>query len=470
MRLKESLPLVAFLLAGCAIGPDYRRPAVPSPASFLGESQQEGKTLADLAWWDICPDPTLQGLIKEALAHGFDVRIAEARVGQARAVAAQVHGQLMPALGYDAAADRGRNALFGNPYNAGGSTSNGFEGYLSAAWEFDLWGRVRRLDEAAHAAYLATEQGRRAVRLTLVADVASAYFDLLELDQERAIASNATDSYGESLKLFNRRLEGGAGSRLESASAEAALESSAARIPEIERQIALREFQLCVLLGRTPGPVARPGSPPAEGLLPDVPAGLPSSLLERRPDVLEAEENARAANAGIGVTVGSFLPRIGLSAILGEVSPALDRITSRSSGLWSIGAQASGPQFQGGGLRGQYEQSKEAWEAAKLEYERTALNAFADVESALVTRRKLSEERRHQEQAVRALQDAVNLSTERYIAGKASYFEVIESQQQLFPAESALAQVKRDQLKAVVQLYKALGGGWSTKESAWSGQ
>jgi multidrug efflux system outer membrane protein len=202
--------------------------------------------------------------------------------------------------------------------------------------------------------------------------------------------------------------------------------------------------------------------------LADVPAGLPSDLLERRPDVRQAEELARAANAGIGVTVGGFLPRIGLSALLGEVSPQLSSITSRQAGLWSVGAQASGPLFQGGGLRGQYEEAKEAWEEAKLRYQEAALNAFADVEAALVTRRKLAEERLAHEVAVRALGEEVSLSLRRYAAGKASYFEVINAQEQLYPEQVALAQTRRDQFKAAVQLYRALGGGWNRDDASWS--
>jgi multidrug efflux system outer membrane protein len=460
--------LTALLLAGCAAGPDYRRPEVAAPAAYPGGGAPGARALEDLAWWDVCLDPNLRNLVHGALVNGFDVRIAEARVGQARAVAAEVRGQRLPSVGYVANADRGRNALFGNPYNAGGSTSDGFDGYLSAAWEFDLWGRVRRLDEAAHAAYLASDEGRRAVRLSLVAEVADTYYDLVELDEEHSIAEQATAAFGESLRLFNRRLEGGAGSRLESASAEAALQSSAALVPGIERQAAVLHNRIRVLVGEGPGPVARSRDLSDDALLPDIPAGLPSDLLERRPDVRQAEEVAREANAGIGVTVGGFLPRIGLSAILGGVSPQLDGITSRTAGLWSAGANATGPLFQGGGLRGQYEGAKEAWEEAKLRYQETALGAFSDVANALVARAKLSEERRDQEAAVRALQLEVRLSTERYVAGKASYFEVIQSQELLYPAEVALARVRRDQFEAVVQLYKALGGGWSTADGAWT--
>jgi multidrug efflux system outer membrane protein len=464
-------PLLAVLaLAGCAVGPSYKRPDTSTPQAYRDQSAAGAASLADLAWWDVYKDPRLNDLIRAALADGFDARIAEARVEQARSVAAQVHGQLFPAIGYAGAADRGRNTLLGNANpEGGGVTSDGFDGYLGAAWEFDLWGRVRRLDEAARAQYLGSEEGRRGVLLTLVSDVASSYYQLLELDEELAIAHQATDAFGESLKLFNRQLEGGVVSRLDTASAEAAMENSAARIPYLEMEVSMQENRICVLLGRPPGPVAR-GARLSDGALPpDVPAGLPSDLLERRPDIREAEFAAKAANANIGVTIGGFLPKIGLSAILGGVSSQLDQITSRGAALWSVGANVSGPLFQGGGLHGQYEQAKAEWDEARLRYQQTALSAFADVASALTTRQRLAEVRERQEKAVAAYAEAVKLSTERYSAGKASYFEVIQSQLLLYPAEVALAQTKRDQFTAVIQLYKALGGGWNTPAAGWSG-
>lgn len=469
LRVPVFASVAAALLAGCAVGPNYKRPDTLTPSAYRDQTAGGAGSLADLAWWDLYSDPRLTELVRASLANGFDARIAAARVEQASAIAAEVHGQLFPGVGYTGAADRGRNTILGSPNTqGGGTTGDGFYGYLGAAWEFDIWGRVRRLDEAARAEYLATEQARRGVRLSLVSNVATAYFELLELDEEKAIATEAVASYGQSLDLFNRRLEGGVSSRLETSSAEAARASSAARIPEIERQIAIKENQISVLVGLPPGAVPR-GSRLADHLVPpDVPAGLPSSLLERRPDVLEAEYAARSANAAVGVTVGGFLPRIGLSALLGSVSSSLDNITKGSSRLWSAGANVSGPLFQGGGLKGQYEASKAQWEAAKLQYQQTALNAFADVANALVNRQKLAEVRVQQEKAVASYREAVELAKKRYEAGKASYFEVLQAQQALYPAESALAVTRMDQLGVAVQLYKALGGGWSLSEADWS--
>ena len=472
-RLKTTAVVLALLLcAGCAVGPDYRRPAVETPATFRNEKATgNDHSFADIAWWEIYRDDRLQELIRSALADGYDARIAAARVEQSRAIAAEIHGQRFPGVGYAANADRGRNAQLGNAYTQGaGATTSGFDVYLGVAWELDLWGRVRRLDEAARAQYLSSEEVRRGVLLSLVSEVATAYFELLTLDAEHGITQQETRGFGETLKLFNQRLVGGVASRLETASAEAAVAASAARVAELERQIALKENQISVLLGRHPTAIMRGANLTDQTVPPEVPAGLPSQLLERRPDVRQAEAAARAANAGIGVTVGGFLPRIGLSALLGAVSPQLEGITSQKAGLWSVGAQATGPLFQGGGLHGQYEAANAAWEEAKLRYQQTALNAFADVADALVSRQKLAEVREQQARAVRAYEDAVKIATERYIAGSASYYEVLQAQQQLFPSQVALAETRRNELIAMVRLYKALGGGWNLADAAaWAG-
>jgi multidrug efflux system outer membrane protein len=461
------LALAALVLVGCAVGPNYKRPDTAAPDAYRDQAGGADGSAGDLAWWDLYRDPRLTELIRAALANGYDTRIAAARVEESRAIAAEVHGQLFPGIGYEANADRGRNAQLGNPYTQGaGATADGFDGYLGAAWEFDLWGRVRRLDEAARAQFLASGDARRGVELSLVSDVATAYYELLELDAELSIAHQATQSFGESLKLFKRQLEGGVASGLETSSAEAAMAASEAQVPDIEMRIALKENQISVLVGRSPGPIARGTVLARESEPPDVPVGLPSDLLERRPDVRQAEEEARAANADIGVTVGGFLPRIGLSAVLGAVSPSLDAITTRGAGLWSVGAGATGPLFQGGGLRGQYDQAKAAWDEARLRYQQAALSAFADVANALVSRQRLTEKRTDEARAVVSYEEAVRLATKRYAAGRASYFEVLQAQQLLFPAEVVLAQARRDDFIAVVQLYKALGGGWNREGPA----
>jgi multidrug efflux system outer membrane protein len=451
---------LVFLVASCAVGPNYRRPAVDSPAAFRGEPNATTNSLADLAWWKVYQDPTLQAFIREALTNNYDLRIAVTRVEQARAVAMQARSQFVPSINYNGAVSRGRNELLGNTVPNGGATRNAFAGTLDAFWELDLWGRVRRLNESARAQFLATEEARRGVLLSLLSDVSTAYLRLLELDQELAVASRTTNSFGDSLKIFSQRLEGGVASELETDRAEAALAGAAAAVPDIQQQIVLTENQLCILLGRRPGPIGRGASLLTQRMPPEVPAGLPSALLERRPDVRQAEQLLRSANADVGETIAEFFPQIGLTAFLGKVSSGLSSVTLGSANAWSTAASASGPLFQGGRLTGQYRQFKAAREEARLRYQYTVLTAFQDVANALISREKLAEVREQQAREVKVLDAAVRVSTRRYLAGHASYYEVLEAQQQLFPAELNLARVERDQLLAIVQLYKALGGGW----------
>ncbi|HEX3730815.1 MAG TPA: efflux transporter outer membrane subunit [Opitutaceae bacterium] len=468
---RRLLLLPALFLGGCAVGPSYHRPDPGAPAVTRGQAAPESASLADLGWWDLYHDPALDTLVRASLTGGFDARIAAARVQQARALALEARGQLFPGIGYAGNADRGRNTILGNPSPAGtGTTGNGFDGYLAATWEFDLWGRVRRLDEAARDQYLATGQAQRGVWLSLVTETASDYFDLRELDEELAVTRDASNAFGESLRLFDQRLRGGIASRLETASAQAAQAAEAAQVPLVERAIAVQENALSVLLGRNPGPIDRGAALSAPAAPPQIPAGLPSDLLERRPDVKAAEYAAMATNAQIGATIGGFLPRIGLSAIFGGVSPRLQDLTSRKAEVWNVGASVTGPLFQAGTLHGEYLQAKAAWELAKLQYEQTALGAFADVADALVTREKLEQSRLEQEREVAAYQEAVKVATERYKAGEAGYFELLQAQEQLYPAEITLARTRRDELVSVIDLYKALGGGWNLKDAAaWSG-
>ena len=448
---------------GCSIGPNYKRPAIDSPRNFRGVSETvSAKSLADLSWWDIYQDETLNNLITVALTNNYDLRIASARVEQARAIAVQTRGQFFPQVGYQGEAARGRNTILGSAFpGAQGATGNAFLGVFNAAWEVDFWGRIRRLNESARAQFLASEEARRAVTLSLVADVAQAWFELLELDEEYEIAGHTTNSFAESLKIFSQRFEGGVVSKLETSRAEAALATTAAVVPDLERRIAIKENQISVLLGRNPGPVPRHTALLGQHLTPEVPVGLPSALLERRPDIRRSEQLVRSANARVGVALGDFLPKIGLTALYGGVSSDLSKITSTGANAWSVAASVAGPVFQGGRLYGQYRQSKAEFEEAKLQYQQTALDAFHDVANALVARQKLEAVRVQQSRAVAAYQDAVTVSTQRYGAGKAGYFEVLEAQQQLFPAENSLAQTELNQLLAIVQLYKALGGGWT---------
>jgi multidrug efflux system outer membrane protein len=452
-----------LLLGGCAIGPHYKRPEAGAPTAFRGDNQAGAtNSLADLPWWEVFQDDTLQGIIRTALTNNYDLRIAATRVEQARAVAAEARSQFFPLIGYSGTVARGKNAAFsGTPSYNNGVTGDTFMLAGGASWEVDLWGRIRRLNESARAQYFASQEARRDITISVISQTAQAYFQLRALDEELAIARRATNSYGDSLKLFSDRLQGGVASRLETASAEALEAAAAATIPELERQIAVQENLVNVLLGQNPGPVARTGVSLENLLPPDVPAGLPSTLLERRPDVREAEQLLRSANAQVGVAEASFLPQINLTALFGQVSPALSTFTAGGANAWNLAANMTGPLFQGGQLAAQYRQVKAAWEQARLQYQATVLNALQEVSDALVARQKLVEENVQLSRAVDAYEEATKVATERYQQGQANYFEVLQEQQLLFPAENTLVQTKLNQLLAVVQLYRALGGGWT---------
>jgi multidrug efflux system outer membrane protein len=457
------------LFFGCAVGPNYKRPAVDSPGTFRNASSQVNtNSLADLPWWDIYRDETLRSLIKIALTNNYDVRIAAQRVEQARALSAQARSQFFPAIGYQGGVGRGRNEFLGIPSPNNGRITDPVLTVAGAAWEVDLWGRIRRLNESAKAQYLATEEARRGVMLSLVSDLASSYFELLQLDLQLQIAQRTMNSFEESLKMFTQRLQGGVASRLDTSRAEGALRNTAAQVPEVKRQIALRENQINVLLGHNPGPVARSTSLLQQSVPPEVPAGLPSTLLERRPDIRAAEQQLRSANAQVGVAVANFFPQLELTALAGKVSPELSAFTAGTANAWSIAANLTGPLFQGGALRAQYRQAKAAWEQSKLEYQATALGAFQEVSDALISRENFAAARSEFEGAVTAYQESVRLSTQRYAAGQASYFEVLEAQLLLFPAESSLATVEFNQLQVVVQLYRALGGGWNLDNATFT--
>ena len=460
--------LLIALFAGCAVGPNYQRPAIDSPPAFRDDAAPANSSFADLNWWQVYRDDTLQTLVREALTNNYDLRIAVTRVEQSRAVAMQARAQFVPSVNYNGTVSRGRNDLFGSAFPNNATVTSSAAATLNAFWEVDLWGRVRRLNESARAQLLASEEARRGVRLSLLSDVAADYFQLQELDQELEIARRTTNSFTESLTIFNQRLTGGTASDLESSRAEAALADAASAIPAILEQISTTENALSVLLGRNPGPVPRTSLPQDDMLPPNVPAGLPSALLERRPDLRETEQQLHSANAQIGESVAEFFPQIGLTSFLGKISPELSAFTLGGANAWGVSAEATGPLFEGGRLVGQYHQARAARDEARLHYQQTVLTALSEVSDALVSRERLAEIRDQQAKEVSALERAVRVSTLRYTAGKASYYEVLEAQQQLFPAELNLARTRRDQLLAIVSLFKALGGGWQdeTKTTA----
>ena len=462
LLIHRVLPAVLLaVLAGCAVGPNYKRPAVQAPENFRFTENQTTNSLGDLPWWRVFRDPVLQNLIGIALTNNYDLKQAVARVEQARNQAVAANSPFFPQIGYGGDIGRGRNALYNTPSPSSGSpTLSSAQLNLNAAWEIDLWGRIRRSSEAARAQYLATDEARRGVMITLVSDVASAYLQLLQLDQQLAIQYAATNAYAGSLRIFNDRLFNGVASKLETDRAAAALANAAALIPQFEIQIATTENQLNLLLGRNPAPIARSSLTNQPQLTLEIPAGLPSDLLRRRPDVMQAEQSLIAANANVGVSVANFFPQIGLTTFLGRASPELSAFTGGAGNLWNVGGTMTGPIFQGGQLRAQYRAAKAQFDEAKAGYEQTVLTSFQEVSDALITRQKLSEEEVYDGRAAAALAESVDLATQRYLNGKSSYFEVLQAQQELFPTQQQQVQTQVGQLLAVVQLYKALGGGW----------
>lgn len=461
---------VLFLVVGCAVGPNYQRPKVNVPTEYRsGEASDQQASIADLPWWEVFKDDRLKNLVQTALANNYDLQVAVTRVEQARQIAAQARAQYFPFLNYSVSGSDGKNEFAGAIVPNGGQERGAFVAVATAAWEADIWGRLRRENEAARAQYLATEEARRGVMLSLVSDVAQAYFELLELDLQLQIAKQTTDSFTQTLKLFTQRLEGGVASKLDTSRAAAALATAAASIPELERQIAIKENQISILLGDNPKPIPHTAQLLEQVVPPDIPVGLPSELLERRPDILTAEQQLRSANAQVGVAVANFFPRIGLTALFGRASSPLDSLSSGKDTVWSVAGNVAGPLYQGGALRAQKRQSVAFWEQAKLQYEQTAQVAFQDVSNALVSRQKFEAIRDEEKQAVQAYQESVKVSFQRYVAGKASYFEVLDAQLQLYPAENALAFTELNRRTVIVQLYRALGGGWNLKDPDWIG-
>jgi multidrug efflux system outer membrane protein len=459
---------VSGLLAGCALGPDYKRPPVTPPDNFRGQATPgETVSLADTPWWEVFGDATLKGLIQEALAGNYNVRIAAARVQQARAQAGVARSEFFPQIGYTASAvqSRGLSNILGTTPAPGQSLySTVYLGGATMSWEIDLWGRIRRSTEAANAQLFASEEGRAAVLLSLVSEVAQAYFELIELDARLVIAKDSTDAYQGTYNLFKDRVEFGVASQLQTSRAEGALAQAAASIPDLESQITAKENQLSTLLGRNPGPIPR-GTPLFDqAVVPTVPAGLPSALLERRPDLRRAEQDLVAANAKIGVAKANFFPQLSLTGLIGKASPALSALTAGTSTIWQAGGMLVGPIFEGGKNIQNYRASVAAWEEVKWQYEQAVIQAFQEVSTSLAALDKLASSEIEQIRSVKALEKSVKISTDRYFYGLSSYYEVLEAQQRLYPAQNAQAQIRLGRLVAYVQLYKALGGGWNLKD------
>ena len=461
--MKSAARLSALLVAGigsaCALGPDYTRPELPAPETFR-EQPAQMESIADLPWFEVFRDDALGGYVREALENNRDLQLAAARVEQARYLAAVARSPLFPQLGYDAGTARGDQALLGSPA-PGTSLENSSLLAANLFWEIDVWGRIRRSAEAARAELFATEAVRRGVVLSLVSAVAQSYYELLELDLEREIAQSSVQAYQETYHLFQRQFEGGVTSKLDPLRADAALAQAEASLRFVELAIVAKENELSVLLGRPAGGLARGAGLTAQTLPPEVPSGIPSQLLERRPDLLEAEQTLVAANARIGVAFTGYFPRIGLSALGGSASADLSDLLDSGTGLWSLAASAAGPIFTAGQTTYDWRAAQAASDASHAAYEGTVLNSLREVSDALTAREKLALVRVQQERAVAALRESVKMATTRYVSGLSSYFEVLDAQQELYPAEFALARTRRDEQLAVVALYRALGGGWN---------
>ena len=449
---------LSLSLSACALGPNYRRPELPVTPSFRDHPEEQA-SIADLPWWEVFQDPALEALVREALANNRDLLVATARVEQARYLAGVQRGELFPSVGYDAAVSRGEDAFLGAATPDSGTQTDYFA-VLNAFWEIDVWGRIRRASEAARAEMLATDAFRRGVVLSLVSGVAQAYFELRELDLELDIAERTVENFGETFRVFDRQFQGGVASRLDPLRAEAALAQAAAAIPDLERRIVAKENQLSVLVGHPPSALPRGNALTDQMEPPEIPAGVPSVLLERRPDLLEAEQLLVASNARQGQAIANFFPVIGLTSLYGSVSGDLSSLLARSTGIWSITADAAGPIFTFGRTWYFWRSTQADTDAARAAYEQRMLVALQEVSDALVAREKLALVRIEQERAVAALAESVNVARTRYLGGLSTYIEVLDAQQQLFPAENALAQTRRDELLALVALYRALGGGW----------
>jgi outer membrane protein, multidrug efflux system len=476
-HLRQFAPLTLLavslaLLAACAVGPNYTRPQVPTPpAHRFFEGEEQAQSIADTPWWDVVKDPQLQALVREAIANNLDLRTATARVAEARAQYGIARSFLFPEVGVAGGYSAQQASRLSEPTQAlpFKKTYQNWSAGFPISWEIDLFGRIRREKEAAFAAYLATEEGRRAAVITLVADVASTYLFLRELDLQLDVAKRTVTTNEETVRFYETRLKGGVSNRLEVDRAVANRARTAVVIPQLEQQIAVAENALCLLLGRPPGPIARGQALTEQHIPPGVPAGLPASLLERRPDVLAAEQQLVAANANVGAAKALFFPTISLTGLLGTVSSEFSNLLKAEANVWQVSPSLFAPIFQGGRIRRNYDATKARFEQAAAQYQKAALNSYREVANALVTVKKLGEARLELEDAVESLTDAAALARSRYDTGLANYLEILNADQQLFDQELQLAQVRGEEIRAFVELYRALGGGWQAEPGPATG-
>jgi multidrug efflux system outer membrane protein len=465
------LALVAVALSvpvsSCMLGPKYERPQMPAPPEHrfqVGPTTEA--SLADLPWWEVMRDPVLQRLLEEAIAGNLDLVTATARVEETRAQHGIAKSFLFPEVNVTGGYGAEQVSRLSEPPQ-GTRRSKHNQNYNLAfpvSWEIDLFGRIRREKEAAFAQYLASEHGRRAVLVTLVGDVAATYFFLRELDEQVLVSRRTVDVNNETVRFYETRLEGGVSNRLEMDRAMANRARTAAVIPALEQQVAITENALCLLLGRLPGPIERGDALTDESGAPiQIPAGLPASLLERRPDVQAAEQELVAANANIGAAKALFFPTISLTGAFGTLSAEFSNLFRANANVWQVQPGLFTPIFQGGRIRNNYDAVKARHVQAGAQYQKAALNGYREVANALVTIRKLAETRLVLEGGVSALRNAGDLARSRYDAGLANYLEILNADQELFDQELQLAQVRGAEKRAYVELYRSLGGGWQPK-------
>lgn len=453
----------ALLLTACSVGPDYKKPDVAAPNSFryqIGTS--EAGSFADQPWWNVFNDKVLQQLIHDALLNNTDLHVAFARVEESRAQVGVVSSEGMPQIGYQGDGNGAKTFVPGA--NTGKAVTYGvFEGLLSFAWEFDLWGRIQHATDAAKADLLGQQDVQRGVMLMLVSDLAANYFSLLELDRELTVAKESAGTYKKTLDLFTARFESGKDSKLPVERAQAAYDSSTASIHDLTRRIAQTEDAISTLLGSYPKDIPR-GNKLGDQTMPETPVGTTTALLQRRPDIMQAEEQMIAANQRIGEAVADFFPRIGLSALIGGQEVRVGGLPWTGFGVWSAALSAAGPIYSGGRLESAYHQRQAFWDESIASYKQKVLVAFQETADALKSRQTLPLQRAALDSQVAASQRSADIALLRYNGGRASYFEVLEAQQQLYAAQNELAKTERDQLIAVVNLYKALGGGWTDQK------